>query len=59
MKLEDLVQESITLLENDHDDANKEEYEYRQRSLEGIVNQIITKLYDSAGYDFQNDAIKE
>ena len=30
-------------------DASKEEYEKRQKELEGICNPVITKLYQSAG----------
>jgi len=29
--------------------ADKEEYEHRQKELEGVCNPIITKLYQSAG----------
>lgn len=59
-KLKDKISESDkkTILDKCNDtikwlDANqlgeKEEYEHRQKELEGICNPIITKLYQSAG----------
>lgn len=47
-KLEDAIQESITWLENNQE-AEKEEYEHQQKSLEEIANPIMMKLYGSAG----------
>jgi heat shock protein 1/8 len=47
-KLEDSIQESITWLDNNQE-AEKEEYEHKQKSLEEIANPIMMKLYGSAG----------
>ena len=47
-KLEDAVDEAISWLDNSHE-ASKEDYEERQKELEGIVNNIIQKLYASTG----------
>jgi len=47
-KLEDAIQESITWLENNQE-ADKEEYDHKQKSLEEIANPIMMKLYGSAG----------
>jgi len=47
-KLEDAIQESITWLENNQE-AEKEEYDHKQKSLEEIANPIMMKLYGGAG----------
>jgi L1 cell adhesion molecule like protein len=47
-KLEDAVNEAISWLENSQE-ASKEEYEERQKELEGIANPIMQKLYASSG----------
>ncbi|CAG8575740.1 5138_t:CDS:2 [Diversispora eburnea] len=47
-KLEDSIQETITWLENNQE-AEKEEYEYKQKSLEEVANPIMMKLYGGAG----------
>jgi len=47
-KLEDAVNEAISWLDNSQE-ASKEEYEERQKELEGIANPIMQKLYASAG----------
>ncbi|CAG8526404.1 13634_t:CDS:2 [Cetraspora pellucida] len=46
-KLEDAIQETITWLENNQE-AEKEEYEHKQKSLEEIANPIMMKLYGGA-----------
>ncbi|CAG8794146.1 3902_t:CDS:1, partial [Racocetra fulgida] len=43
-KLEDAITETITWLENNQE-AEKEEYEHKQKSLEEIANPIMMKLY--------------
>jgi len=47
-KLETAVNEAITWLDSSQE-ASKEEYEERQKELEGIANPIMQKLYASAG----------
>jgi len=47
-KLEDSVNEAIQWLDASQE-ASKEEYEERQKELEGIANPIMQKLYASAG----------
>jgi len=47
-KLEDSIQDTITWLENNQE-AEKEEYEYKQKSLEEVANPIMMKLYGGAG----------
>ncbi|CAJ0914704.1 17270_t:CDS:2, partial [Entrophospora sp. SA101] len=47
-KLEDAIQESITWLDNNQE-AEKDEYEHKQKSLEEIANPIMMKLYGSGG----------
>jgi len=47
-KLEDSIQESITWLENNQE-AEKEEYDHKQKSLEEVANPIMMKLYGGAG----------
>ncbi|RIA96166.1 70 kDa heat shock protein 3 [Glomus cerebriforme] len=47
-KFEDKIQESIVWLENNQD-AKKDEYEHKQKSLEEIINQIMVKLYSVDG----------
>ncbi|CAG8670711.1 27479_t:CDS:2, partial [Dentiscutata erythropus] len=45
-KLEDAIQETITWLENNQE-AEKEEYDYKQKSFEEIANLIMMNLYGS------------
>ena len=47
-KLETAVNETISWLDNSQE-ASKEEYEEKQKELEGIANPIMQKLYASAG----------
>ena len=47
-KLETAVNETISWLDNSQE-AYKEEYEERQKGLEGIANPIMQKLYAGAG----------
>ena len=47
-KVLDKVQDVIKWLDNNQL-ADKEEFEHKQKELEGICNPIITKLYQSAG----------
>jgi len=47
-KLEDAVNESIRWLDASQE-ASKEEYEEKQKELEGIANPIMQKLYGGAG----------
>ncbi|CAB4406164.1 unnamed protein product [Rhizophagus irregularis] len=47
-KLEDAIQDSITWLENNQE-AEKEEYDHKQKSLEEVANPIMMKLYGGAG----------
>ncbi|RIA96170.1 70 kDa heat shock protein 3 [Glomus cerebriforme] len=47
-KLDDAIQESITWLD-DNQEAEKDEYEYKQKLLESIANPIIMKLYGPSG----------
>ena len=42
-KLEDTIQELITWLDNNHE-AEKEEYEQKQKLLDEIISSIVTKL---------------
>ncbi|CAG8790696.1 6454_t:CDS:2, partial [Racocetra persica] len=44
-QLEDAIQEATTWLKNNQE-AEKEVYEHKQKSLEEAVNTIIMKLYD-------------
>ena len=46
-KLQDAVNEAISWLDNSQE-ASKEEYEERQKELEGIANPIMQKLYTRA-----------
>ena len=47
-KILDAVQETVQWLEGNQE-ASKEEYESRQKDLEGICTPIMTKMYQSAG----------
>jgi len=47
-KLEDAIQESVTWLDNNQE-AEKDEYEHKQKSLEEIANPIMMKLYGAGG----------
>ncbi|CAG8728335.1 11590_t:CDS:2, partial [Acaulospora morrowiae] len=47
-KLEDAIQEAITWLENNQE-AEKEEYEHKQKSLEEVANPIMMKFYGAGG----------
>lgn len=47
-KLQSSVDEVISWLDNSQE-ASKEEYEERQKELEGIANPIMQKLYAGAG----------
>jgi heat shock protein 1/8 len=47
-KLENAVNEAINWLDSSQE-ASKEEYEERQKELEGIANPIMQKLYASSG----------
>ncbi|RIA85970.1 heat shock protein 70 family [Glomus cerebriforme] len=47
-KLNDAIQESITWLD-DNQEAEKVEYEYKQKFLENIANPIIMRLYGTGG----------
>jgi heat shock protein 1/8 len=47
-KLEDAVNEALSWLDNSQE-ASKEEYEEKQKDLEGIANPIMQKLYAGAG----------
>jgi len=47
-KLEDAVNEAIHWLDNSQE-ASKEEYEEKQKELEGIANPIMQKLYAGTG----------
>ncbi|KAG9003231.1 70-kilodalton heat shock protein [Tulasnella sp. JGI-2019a] len=47
-KLETAVNDSISWLDASHE-ASKEEYEEKQKELEGIANPIMTKLYGAGG----------
>lgn len=47
-KLKSAVDDAITWLENSQE-ASKEEYEEKQKELEGIANPIMQKLYGAAG----------
>merc|ERR1712158_138214 len=44
----DKASETLTWLDNNQT-AEKDEYEYQQKELEGICNPIITKMYAAAG----------
>ena len=46
-KLEDIIQKLITWLENNQE-AEKYEYDHKQKSLEEIANPIMMKLYNGA-----------
>ncbi|KAF0476360.1 hsp71-like protein [Gigaspora margarita] len=43
-KLEDVIKEAITWLENNKE-AETEEYEYKQKSIEETANPIMMKLF--------------
>jgi len=47
-KLEDAIQESVTWLDHNQE-AEKDEYEHKQKSLEEIANPIMMKLYGAGG----------
>ena len=47
-KLEGAINEAISWLDASQE-ASKDEYESRQKELEGIANPIMQKLYGSAG----------
>ena len=47
-KLEDAIQETITWLDNNQE-AEKDEYEHKQKTLEEVANPIMMKLYGAAG----------
>jgi len=47
-KLEDAIQETITWLDANQE-AEKDEYEHKQKTLEEIANPIMMKLYGAAG----------
>jgi len=47
-KIEDAVEEVTSWLD-DHQEVDAEEYEAKQKELEGIANPIMKKLYGSAG----------
>jgi L1 cell adhesion molecule like protein len=47
-KIETAVDDALKWLES-HDEAEKEEFEAKQKELEGICSPIITKLYQEAG----------
>jgi heat shock 70kDa protein 1/2/6/8 len=46
--VEDAVESALQWLQNNQE-ANKEEFEHRQKELEGICNPIMTKMYQGAG----------
>jgi len=46
--LETAIDEAIKWLDNNHE-ASKEEYEHHRKTLEGVANPIMTKLYQGAG----------
>ena len=46
-KLEDMIQKSITWFENNQE-AEKYEYDHKQKSLEEIANSIMMKLHNGA-----------
>ena len=50
-KLETAVNETISWLDNSQE-ASKEEYEERQKELEGVANPIMQKIYSGAGGAF-------
>jgi L1 cell adhesion molecule like protein len=47
-KLEDAIQEAISWLDNNQE-AEKDEYEHKQKTLEEVANPIMMKLYGAAG----------
>ncbi|KAG8860838.1 70-kilodalton heat shock protein [Tulasnella sp. 330] len=47
-KLETHVNDTISWLDSSHE-ASKEEYEEKQKELEGVANPIMTKLYGAGG----------
>ena len=47
-KLDNAVSETISWLDQSHE-ASKEEYEEKQKELEGIANPIMQRLYGAAG----------
>lgn len=47
-KLKSAVDDAIAWLDNSQE-ASKEEYEERQKDLEGVANPIMQKLYGAAG----------
>lgn len=47
-KIESAIDDALKWLES-HDEAEKEEFEAKQKELEGICSPIITKLYQEAG----------
>ena len=47
-KLQKAVEETIKWLDDSHE-ASKEEYEDRQKELEGIANPIMQRFYGAAG----------
>ncbi|CAG8792473.1 37278_t:CDS:2, partial [Gigaspora margarita] len=57
LELENVIQEAITWLENNQE-AEKEEYEHKQKSLEKTANPIMIKL-NSNFSDSTDDPIIE
>jgi hypothetical protein len=55
-KLEDIIQKLITWLENNQE-AEKYEYDHKQKSLEEIANSIMMKLHN--GVDTLDKVIVE
>ncbi|ORX75852.1 70 kDa heat shock protein 2 [Basidiobolus meristosporus CBS 931.73] len=47
-KLEEAINSTISWLDNSQE-ASKEEYEDKQKELEGVANPIMTKMYQAAG----------
>ncbi|ORX89510.1 70 kDa heat shock protein 2 [Basidiobolus meristosporus CBS 931.73] len=47
-KLEEAINNTISWLDNSQE-ASKEEYEDKQKELEGVANPIMTKMYQAAG----------
>ncbi|ORX63712.1 hsp71-like protein [Basidiobolus meristosporus CBS 931.73] len=47
-KLEEAINSTISWLD-DSQEASKEEYEDKQKELEGVANPIMTKMYQAAG----------
>ncbi|KAK9758416.1 Hsp70 chaperone [Basidiobolus ranarum] len=47
-KLEEAINSTISWLDESQE-ASKEEYEEKQKELEGVANPIMTKMYQAAG----------